>query len=294
MWALSLDLQGYWFYPPIYLLGLQRVDVVSPDSSFLPAPPCCRPQTHTQDGSFVRCQRYGGNWLWWLSHDVHGHGHSLIAHTQFQSWSEKRGNRYNMHAFISAGFASDFRETESFCLRVALFTDTVCSRKQIKRSSLLSCRLFKWTWGLCLSRMELIIVLVISCCLTDYQTLSDYTQARIISQSVGWGFGGDWAAWPQQSFWGCYSEGVAHAVSHLRVPRKDPVPRWQARTVGKGLSSSLNRLPVRPLECPHDTAADFSHIQTSKAKLGRGVEGDATSLTIEAMEVTFLSSWGPG
>lgn len=41
--------------------------------------------------------------------------------------------------------------------------------------------------------MELIIVLAISCCLTDRQNLSDCKQARILAHGVGWGFGGSGA-----------------------------------------------------------------------------------------------------
>lgn len=41
--------------------------------------------------------------------------------------------------------------------------------------------------------MESIIVLAISCCLTDRQNLSDCKQARILAHGVGWGFGGSGA-----------------------------------------------------------------------------------------------------
>lgn len=126
--------------------------------------------------------------------------------------------------------------------------------------------------------MELIIVLAISRCLTDHQNLSDCKQARNIAHGVGWGFGG--------------SGDVAHTVGHGREQREDPIPRWQAQTVGKGLNSSLNRPPasIRLLECPRDTAADFSHIDI-KSK-DRCVGGDATSLPIQAMGVIYLPLLG--
>lgn len=90
--------------------------------------------------------------------------------------------------------------------------------------------------------------------------------------------------WRQRSYWRLESGDIAHTEW-----REDPIPRWQAQTAGKGLNSSLNRPPqIRLLECPHDTAADFSHIQTSKAKTG----GDTTSLPIQAMGVIYLPLLG--
>lgn len=133
--------------------------------------------------------------------------------------------------------------------------------------------------------MELIIVLAISCCLTDHQNLSDCKQARIIAHGVGWGFGGSGAT-------GSVRVEMLPTLSVIgesggRILFQDGKHKLLARDWTLHLIDTPSP-PIRLLECPHDTAADFSHIQTSKAKTG----GDAASLPIQAMGFIYLPLLG--
>lgn len=92
--------------------------------------------------------------------------------------------------------------------------------------------------------------------------------------------------WRQRSYWWRESGDV---VLHRREQREILFQDSKLKLLARDWTLHLiDPPPIRLLECPHDTAADFSHIQTSKAKTG----GDASSLPIQAMGVIYLPLLG--